>query len=38
MSSNVLKISTEETSNSTYVDSVVYSIVSRFVCRSNLGK
>ena len=38
MSSNFLKISTEETSDSTCVDSVVYSIVSQFVGRSKIGK
>jgi hypothetical protein len=38
MSSNVLKISTEESGDSTCVDSVVYSIVSQFIDRSNVGK
>ena len=38
MSSNVIKISTEETSDSTCVDSVVYSIVSQFIGRAKIGK
>jgi len=38
MSSNVLKISTEETSDYTCVDSVVYSIVSQFIGRAKVGK
>jgi hypothetical protein len=38
MSSNVLKISTEEITHSTCVDSVVYSIVSQFISRSKIGK
>ena len=38
MSSNVLKISTEESGDSTCVDSVVYSIVSQFINRATFGK
>jgi hypothetical protein len=38
MSLDVLKISTEETNDSTCVDSIVYSIVSQFISRSKIGK
>jgi hypothetical protein len=38
MSSNVLKISTDDSTDSTCVDSVVYSIVSQFIDRSKVGK
>lgn len=38
MSSNVLKISTDDSADSTCVDSVVYSIVSQFVDRAKIGK
>jgi hypothetical protein len=38
MSSSVLKISTEESGDSTCVDSVVYSIVSQFIGRAKVGK
>ena len=38
MSSKVLKISTEDSNDTTCVDSVVFSIVSQFVTRAKFGK